>query len=210
MSHDPDLPLYTSTRLTSTNFLQWKSEMMHLLMAHGVWPLVETDSSDRLANNEKLTILDQQAQGLILLNVSSPQRLSIPSNANAHQTWTAICRRHQTLSGQEISNCVHGFMRTRYEDGTSMEEHLDKMRDYFSRLQAGGHDSPEMVKAIFILHSLSPSWSDFRQGKIARASTAHPLTVSDVCSSVLQERDRRLNEGQRTDFVLGSSLIGHT
>ena len=86
-----------------------------------------------------------------------------------------------------------------------MEDHLAKLKEYFTRLDAVDCKLPETVKAIFVLASLPPTWTVFKQTQTAAASNTNPLTVSTVCLAVLQERDRRLNEERATQALIDST-----
>jgi hypothetical protein len=182
------------TKLDESNFLEWKENMMGLLMAKKLWKYVQTEHG---ADEEG----DQQAKGFIWMSIEHQQRSYVPASANAYTTWRALCAKHEQVGPQVIANCIFGITAVRYVDGTKMEDHLAKMKEYFTRLDAVNCQLPETVKAVFLLASLSPSWTVFKQTQTAAASTASPLTVSTVSLAILQERDRRLNEEPATSFL---------
>jgi hypothetical protein len=186
------------TVLNETNYLEWKDNMMGLLMAKKLWQYIVTEHPVDDIN-------DQQAKGYIWINIEHQQRSHIPAGASAHRTWHALCAKHEQVGPQVIANCIFGITALRYTDGTKMEDHLGKIKEYFTRLDAVNCQLPETVKAVFVLNSLPPSWSVFRQTQTAAATTAHPLTVSTVCLAILQERDRRLTEDQATTTSLINS-----
>jgi hypothetical protein len=167
---------------------------MGLLMAKKLWKYVQTEHG---ADEEG----DQQAKGFIWMSIEHQQRSYVPASANAYSTWRALCAKHEQVGPQVIANCIFGITAVRYVDGTKMEDHLAKMKEYFTRLDAVNCQLPETVKAVFLLASLSPSWTVFKQTQTAAASTASPLTVSTVSLAILQERDRRLNEEPATSFL---------
>ena len=174
-------------KLNESNFLEWKDNMMGLLMAKKLWNYITTD-------HDATDINDQQAKGYIWINIEHQQRSHVPAGASAHQTWTALCAKHEQVGPQVIANCIFGITALRYVDGTKMEDHLAKLKEYFTRLDAVNCQLPETVKAVLIIASLSSSWTVFKQTQTAAASNANPLTVSTICLAILQERDRRLTE----------------
>ena len=189
----------TIAKLNETNFLEWKENMMGLLMAKKLWKYVE--KADSKADDE----LDQQAKGFIWINIEHQQRGHVPAGATAHQTWTALCAKHEQVGPQVISNCIFGIISIRYVDGNKMEDHLAKLKEYFTRLDAVDCKLPETVKAVFVLASLPSTWTVFKQTQTAAASNTNPLTVSTVCLAILQERDRRLNEERATQALIDST-----
>jgi hypothetical protein len=202
-------------KLNESNFLEWKENMMGLLMAKKLWHLVEKERSPKVkggsaeekskGDKDDDDLLDQQAKGFIWINIEHQQRSHVPANANAHQTWKALCTKHEQVGPQVIANCVFGLTTVRYVDGTKMEDHLAKMKEYFTRLDAVNCQLPPTVKAVLILASLSPSWTVFKQTQTAAASDTNPLSVSSVSLAVLQERDRRLNEERASQSLLDSA-----
>jgi hypothetical protein len=185
-------------KLNETNFLEWKENMMGLLMAKKLWQYVELDHKPEDIN-------DQQAKGFIWINIEHQQRSHVPAGANARQTWKALCAKHEQVGPQVIANCIFGITALRYVDGTKMEDHLAKLKEYFTRLDAVNCQLPETVKAVFILASLSSTWTVFKQTQTAAASNSNPLTVSNVCLAILQERDRRVNEEHAAQSLIDSA-----
>ena len=168
-------------KLNETNFLEWKENMMGLLMAKKLWKYVQKDHS---TDDEQ----DQQAKGFIWISIEHQQRAHVPAGASAHQTWKALCTKHELVGPQVISNCIFGIIAIRYVEGTKMEDHLAKLKEYFTRLDAVDCKLPETVKAVFVLASLPSTWTVFKQTQTAAASIIHPLTVTNVCLAILQER----------------------
>ena len=171
---------------------------MGLLMAKKLWQYIESDHKAEDIN-------DQQAKGFIWINIEHQQRSHVPAGSNARQTWQALCAKHEQVGPQVIANCIFGITALRYVDGTKMEDHLAKLKDYFTRLDAVNCQLPETVKAVFILASLSSTWTVFKQTQTAAASNSNPLTVSNVCLAILQERDRRVNEEHAAQSLMDSA-----
>jgi hypothetical protein len=163
--------------------------MMGLLMAKKLWQYVTKDHDAEDVN-------DQQAKGYIWINIEHQQRSHVPNGANAHQTWSALCNKHEKVGPQVIANCIFGITNLRYVDVTKMEDHLGKIKEYFTRLDAVDCQLPQTVKAVLILATLPPSWEVFKQTQGAVASTPDSLIVSNLCLAILQERDRKLLQGR--------------
>jgi transposase InsO family protein len=184
---DPTSSSFSSekfTKLSEANFLEWKENMMGLLMAKKLWQYAAKDF-------EAGDINDQQAKGYIWMSIEHGQRSHVPEGANAHKTWTALCAKHEKIGPQVIANCIFGLLAARYVEGTKVEDHIVRIKEYFTRLDGVDCKLPETVKAILVIHSLPPSWDIFRQTQMAAASASNPLTVSTLCLAILQERDRR-------------------
>jgi transposase InsO family protein len=183
------------SKLNESNFLQWKDSMMGLLMAKRLWQYVikEHPSDD---------INDQQAKGFIWMNVEHSQHAHLNVNQCAHDNWKVLCTKHEKIGPQVIVNCIFGIANLRFVDDNKMEDHLDKVREYYTRLDAVNCQLPDTVKAAFLLNSLPASWEGFQQMQSASASDANPLTVSGVSLAILVERDRRLNRERANQTLI--------
>jgi hypothetical protein len=192
--------------LNDENFLEWKDNMQGLLMARGlithVDPLhvfVAGDPAEQKAEEkvEQRTADatwakdEQKAQGLIFLKVEHQQRVHLLSiKDSARSMWAKICAKHEKVGMQAAMSSISAVFNTRYQDGTKLEDHLVKMRQYLTRMEAAGNVLVEETKVGFMLLSLPPSWAVFKE--IHSAATGQ--TVSSICLATLTERDRRLNE----------------
>lgn len=94
-------------KLNETNFLEWKENMMGLLMAKKLWQYITKEHPVDDVN-------DQQAKGYIWINIEHHQRSHVPAGSNAHQTWNALCAKHEQVGPQVIANCIFGITALRY------------------------------------------------------------------------------------------------
>ena len=170
--------------LNDSNFLEWKDNMLALLKARGLRAHIDTA---RDASN----VDDQKAQGLITMKVEYAQRAHVFKDTDcAHAVWSKLCAKYEQVGTQLALSCISGMYYTRYQEGTKLEEHIVKMREHFTRLEASGNVLTEAFQVGFIVFSLPPSWAVFKEIHTAAAGQ----TVSSVCIAALTERDRRLNE----------------
>ena len=123
---------------------------------------------------------DQKAAGLIWTRVEHQQRAHLLVDTDcAHAMWEKLRAKHEQIGPQVVWSCLFGiFQETRYQDGTRLEDHLAKMKQYFTRLEASNNALTEQIKVCAILISLPLSWSVFKQMHTAAASASATQTVS--------------------------------
>jgi hypothetical protein len=175
--------------LNDENYLEWRDNMLGLLKIKGL--------RDHIAKvHDAAETDDQKAAGLIWTRVEHQQRAHLLADTDsAHAMWEKLRAKHEQIGPQVVWSCLFGiFQETRYQEGTKLEDHLAKMKQYFTRLEASNNALTEQIKVCAILISLPQSWSVFKQMHTAAASASATQTVSGICIAALTERDRRLNE----------------
>ena len=129
-------------RLDSTNWMTWKFQVRHLLLAKGLWGYV--DGSEVLAEdaNEQTHAEfrknSQRAFSTIALAISTQQLCLITSYENPKDAWDAL-RKH--FERDTLANKL--FLKKRYfraemKEGTSVEVHLKEMKEITDRLASIG------------------------------------------------------------------------
>jgi hypothetical protein len=117
--------------LGDENFLEWKDNMLGLLMARGLLAYIEplptnapaaaTDEQKATAATElkqpeaTITRAEQQARGLIFLKVEHQQRAHLIDikTDSARSMWAKICAKHEKVGEQAAISCISGLFETR-------------------------------------------------------------------------------------------------
>ena len=115
-------------KLNGSNWNTWKFQMKHLLLAKGLWGLV--DGSKVLADDATTTVQAlfrsrlQKAFSTIALAIDSAQLYLITSSEEPKQAWDAL-RKHferETLANKLFLK--KQYFRSEMKEGTSVEQHL--------------------------------------------------------------------------------------
>ena len=150
-------------KLNGSNWNTWKFQMKHLLLAKGLWDLV--DGSEVLADDATTTVQAifrsrlQKAFSTIALAIDSAQLYLITSSEEPKQAWDAL-RKHferETLANKLFLK--KQYFRSEMKGGTSVEQHLKHMEDITDKLAAIGAPISEEDQVMTLLGSLPRSFA---------------------------------------------------
>ena len=145
-------------KLDSTNWMTWKFQVRHLLLAKGLWGFV--DGSEVLPENPSAQVRaefekkSQKAFSNIALAISTPQLYLITSFEKPKDAWDAL-RNHferQTLANKLFLK--KQYFRSEMKEGTSVEEHLKYMKEITDKLASIGAPISEEDQVVTLLGSL--------------------------------------------------------
>ena len=176
-------------RLDSTNWMTWKFQVRHLLLAKGLWGYV--DGSEVLAEdaNEQTHAEfrknSQRAFSTIALAISTQQLCLITSYENPKDAWDAL-RKH--FERDTLANKL--FLKKRYfraemKEGTSVEVHLKEMKEITDRLASIGAPISEEDQVVTLLGSLPQSYATLVTALEARADDN--LKLAQVQQALINE-----------------------
>ena len=208
-----EIDKWSIDKLDSSNWMTWKFQIKHLLLAKDLWGLVDGTevlqddaSAQQRADFNKRS---QKAFSTMVMSVSSSQLYLITSYEEPRRAWTAL-RNHferDTLVNKLILK--KQYFRMEMTEGTSMEAHIKTMKELTDRLAAINAPIAEEDQVVTLLGSLPPSYSTLVTALEARDA----VTLSYVQQSLIRE-EQRLKESntQHTglDKVsgIGRALIG--
>ena len=145
-------------KLNGSNWNTWKFQMKHLLLAKGLWGLV--DGTEVLADDATTTVQAlfrsrlQKAFSTIALAIDSAQLYLITSSEEPKQAWDAL-RKHferETLANKLFLK--KQYFRSEMKEGTSVEQHLKHMKGITDKLAAIGAPISEEDQVVTLLGSL--------------------------------------------------------
>ena len=145
-------------KLEGSNWNTWKFQMKHLLMAKGLWNLV--DGSEVLASEATAaaTALFQsrlhKAFSTIVLTMDSAHLYLVTSSEEPKQAWDAL-KNHferETLANKLLLK--KQYFRSEMKEGTSVDQHLKHMKDITDKLAAIGVPVSEEDQVVTLLGSL--------------------------------------------------------
>ena len=170
-------------KLNGSNWNTWKFQMKHLLMAKGLWSLV--DGSEVLASEASVAAVAlfqsrlHKAFSTIVLAIDSSQLYLVTSCEEPKQAWNAL-KNHferETLANKLLLK--KQYFRSEMKEGTSVDKHLKHMKDITDKLAAVGAPISEEDQVVTLLGSLPRSF--------ATLVTAIETRMDDVSLDYVQQ-----------------------
>lgn len=141
---------FSVDKLNGSNWNTWKFQMKHLLLAKGLWGLVE--GSEVLAHDATPTAQTlyqsrlQKTFSTIVLAIDSAQLYLITSSEEPKQAWDAL-RKHferETLANKLFLK--KKYFRSEMKEGTPVEQHLKFIKDSPINLRQLERPFPKRIK----------------------------------------------------------------
>ena len=129
-------------RLDLCNWSTWKFQMKHLLLAKGLWDIV--DGTEVLRENPtaqqkaKFKKRCQKAFSTIAMSVCSSQLYLISSCEEPNEAWSALCNHFERDTLVNKLMLKKQYFRMEMREGTSMESHIKTIKEGAHR-QTGCH-----------------------------------------------------------------------
>ena len=153
-------------KLDGTNWMTWKFQVRHLLLAKGLWGYVDgtevlaegADESARTEFNKR----SQRAFSTIALAVNTSQLYLITSLDKPKDAWDALrCHfERDTLANKLFLK--KQYFRTEMKEGTFVEAHLKHMKEMTDKLASIGSPITEEDQVVTLLgslpHIVTPPW----------------------------------------------------
>ena len=201
-------------KLDSSNWITWKFQMHHLLLAKGLWGYV--NGTDVLAAGADAAAQadfrqkSQKAFSTIVMAISTSQLYLITSCECPKEAWNAL-RNHferETLANKLFLK--KQYFRTEMKEGTSMEVHLKHMKEITDRLAAIGAPISEEDQVVTMLGSLPPSYSTLVTALEARVDDVKLNFVQQALIHEEQKRNGqfRHSSGTSSGDQPDSALVG--
>ena len=199
---------YTIEKLKADNFPTWKFQMKHLLMAKGLFQIVdktENAPADTATADDKAkyTARTQRAFSTLALAVSSELVYLITDCDSADKAWSKL---HSHFERDTVANRL--FLKKQYfrmvmKGGATITQHIKGMKELTDKLAAVKAPIAEEDQIVTLLGSLP---SSFDNVVTALESRLDDLTLEFVHQSLLNEEQKRTESVvQPTDAALASS-----
>ena len=192
-------------KLDGSNWLTWKFQMKHLLLAKDLWGFI--DGTEVLAGDasaQQTTDYNKKSRrafSTIVMAVSATQLYLITSCDTPKKAWDSL-RTHferDSLSNKIMMKKL--YFRTEMAEGTSVEEHLKGMKEITDRLAAIGSPISEEDQVVTLLGSLPDSYATLVTALEARGDT---LQLKDVQEALVHEEQKKRSPGCKQESALFS------
>jgi len=199
-------------KLDASNWMTWKFQMRHLLLAKGLWGHV--DATEVLAeganeqNTASFRLKSQRAFSSIVMAVSTSQLYLVTSCEGPKEAWDAL-RNHferETLANKLFLK--KQYFRSEMKEGTSIDSHLKNMKEITDKLAAIGAAISEEDQVVTLLGSLPPRYSTL---VTALETRVDQVSLKFVQQALINEEQKQLGQlgyghsgmsGGETDSVL--------
>lgn len=186
------------TKLNRDNYEIWKYRMQLLLKKEKVWDVINEEIPEN--PDVKWKERDTEASILIGLAVEESEIFRISNCKFAKDAWNVLKSYHEKSS---LSNKVK-IMRTICElkllPGDDMDNHINKMKLLFSKLQSLGEKLSESWLISMLLSSLSASYDTLITALEVREES--DLTITIVENKLLEEFEKQNKRKTTEDTVL--------
>ncbi|KAE8815574.1 hypothetical protein D1007_07045 [Hordeum vulgare] len=210
--------LLRNCKLDGSNFTAWKSKINFLLTAENIDYVIATaepdeptdDASDEEKENfvEKMkdwTKDNKKARVFILGSMSD----SLAGEYESEKTAYKIMRRLEEDFGEvsliKVLSLVNRFLTEKMCDGSSVNEHMNKLSVLSDELKIAGYPFQEEVLVMVALNSLPNTWEQF---KISFCHTERTLNMRTLRHHLLMEEDRKKSQGKEKNSYTTEIHLG--
>ncbi|KAJ9536631.1 hypothetical protein OSB04_un000180 [Centaurea solstitialis] len=193
-------------KLTGANFLDWERNLMIVLRHERKWyvleePLGEAPPANATANVRNAyrkhsdDLLDV---GCLMLATMSPDLQTGLMNTNAYDMIRQLRDMFQTQARTERYDATRALNACKMAKGTSVSDHVMKMKKHIDHLERLGHPVPLQLATDTILNSLT---EDYKQFVINYNMNNMEKTIAEL-HSMLKTAELSMGTGTKTKDVL--------
>ncbi|KAJ9545659.1 hypothetical protein OSB04_025366 [Centaurea solstitialis] len=193
-------------KLTGANFLDWEHNLMIVLRHERKWyvleePLGEAPTANATANVRNAyrkhsdDLLDV---GCLMLATMSPDLQTELMNTNAYDMIRQLRDMFQTQARTERYDATRALNACKMAKGTSVSDHVMKMKKHIDHLERLGHPVPLQLATDTILNSLT---EDYKQFVINYNMNNMEKTIAEL-HSMLKTAELSMGTGTKTKDVL--------
>ncbi|KAJ9539238.1 hypothetical protein OSB04_031971 [Centaurea solstitialis] len=156
-------------KLTGPNFLDWERNLMIVLRHERKWYVLEeplgeappANASAAVRNAHKKHFDDLLDVGCLMLATMSSDLQTGLINTNAYDMIRQLRDMFQTQARIERYDATKAFNECKMIKGTSVSDHVMKMKRHLDHLERLGHPVPLQLATDTILNSLSDDYKPF-------------------------------------------------
>ncbi|KAJ9562397.1 hypothetical protein OSB04_007557 [Centaurea solstitialis] len=192
-------------KLTGSNFLDWERNLMIVLRHERKWyvleePLGEAPPANAPAaarNAHKKHSNDLLDVACLMLATMSPDLQAGLINTNAYDMIRQLRDMFQTQARTERYDATKAFNECKMVKGTSVSDHVMKMKRHLDHLERLGHPVPLQLATDTILNSLSEDYRPF----VVNYNMNNMETIAEL-HSMLKTVELNMGNKNKTKDVL--------
>lgn len=180
--------------LNGTNYHLWKGKMKDLLFVKSLHlPVFATQKPDSMSE-EDWNLEHQQVCGFIRQFVDDNVYNHIANETHARTLWEKIESLYASKSGNKKFYLLNRFLNLRYQEGTSISDHLNEFQGLLDQMSSMGIKFDDELLGLLLLLTLPDSWETFRVS-ITSSAPNGIVSLQLAKSSALNEEMRRKAQG---------------
>ena len=199
---------WTIDKFDNSNWITWKFQLKHPLLAKGLWKFV--DGSAVLAGNAtaeqraKHQSESQKAFSAIAMSVSTSQLYLITSCEEPKKAWDALKKHFEREALANKLFLKKQYFRKEMNEGNSIDVHLKEIKELTDKLSSIGAPISE-DQVITLLGSLPPSFPTVVTALEARLDD---LTMDFVQQQLIHHERKLKVQELKPDVLHNSALVG--
>ena len=193
----------------SQNWITWKFQLKHLLLAKGLWKYV--DGSAVLAEDAteeqrtKHQSESQKAFSTIAMSVNASQLYLITSCEEPKEAWDVLKKHFERDTLANKLFLKKQYFRREMSEGSSIDAHLKEMKELTDKLSSIGAPISEEDQVVTLLGSLPPSFSTVVTALEARVDG---LTMDFVQQQLIHHERKLKAQELKPEALHDSALVG--
>ena len=192
-------------KLDSSNWPMWKFQMKHRLLARGLWGLVNrTEALQDEANAQQQANYNKRSQkafSTMVMAIGLSELYLVTLCKGPAAAWTALRNHFERETLVKKLMLKKQYFRMEMEEGTSVEEHIKRMKDLTDRLAAMNAPIAEEDQIVTFLGSLPATYSTLVTALEARDT----ITLGNAQQALIREEQRLKGLTGRSVATAGST-----
>jgi hypothetical protein len=181
-------------RLTSENYFTWKTNMEDHLVYKDLYEPIHYKGVMPVGKDKgEWAITDRKCLAVIRKHVDPCVHNHIAKETSAYAAWMILKDTFECPSSNNKVMLLKRFIAMKYEDGTSMANHLNDIKGVINQLNEMDTGLSDELHAALILTTLPDSWANT---STALSNSKEKLSVQTVSASLLEEEILRKNSGR--------------
>lgn len=195
--------------LNGTNYSLWKERMEDLLYVKNFYQPVFLKDKPAGKTDEAWTLFHRQVCGYIRQWVDDNVLNHISGETGAASLWNKLEELYAKKTGNNKMFLIKQMMALKYQDGTTMADHLNTFQGIMNQLSAMGIKFDEEVQGLLLLGSLPDTWETFRTS-LSNSAPDGVMSMDLAKSSILNEEMRRRSQSPSQSEVLYTQSRGRS
>ena len=180
--------------LNGSNYHVWKGKMEDLLYVKEYYLPVFTTEKPANKTEQEWTILHRQVCGYIRQWVDDNVLNHISGETHARTLWNKLEQLYARKTGNNKLYLIKQLMSLRYQDGTTISDHLNAFQGIMNQLAGMGIKFEDEIQGLCLLGTLPDSWETFRMS-LSNSAPDGIISMELAKSSILNEEMRRKSQG---------------
>ena len=173
-------------KLNGTNYQSWKYNIKLVLMARGLFSIVDgsekapeikeedATKADSIKTKKEWRLRSDKAYTTIALSVEKSLQVHISSTTDAHEAWETLRKQFEVVSVSQVVRLFRRFYAAEMKEEDDLQTFITKMTSLAQDLREMNEDISSKKFATVILGSLPQSYQNF-------VTSFNTKSIDDLC-----------------------------